>query len=294
MKTPILSILGLFQPFQMLQAGLVYFLGLGIAQYLGISLNTPRFLLGFLFMLGLVAAGSALTAYFSPSYMFPRNLESPKERDSVLRILFYSAVGLLSVVSITVFYLLLQVPAQLVVFLLAAISVSIAVVVSVPPMRLMDRGFGEIAQAILIGGLPALFAFALQAGTIHRLVSYLSLPIILLSLACLLALEFPVYGIDLKYNRQSMLIRLTWQKAITVHNILMASAYIFLLAAPLMGIPLKLSWAPLLTLPLAIYQAIILRNIELGLKPNWRIWTLNAYAIAGLAAYLLAFTFWIR
>jgi 1,4-dihydroxy-2-naphthoate octaprenyltransferase len=110
----------------------------------------------------------------------------------------------------------------------------------------------------------------------------------------LLALEFPEYGIDLKYKRQSLLMRLTWQRAIPIHNILVISAYIFFVVAPLVGIPLSLTWPPLLTLPLAVYQIIILRNIELGLKPNWRVLRVNALAMVGLVIYLLTFTFWIR
>jgi 1,4-dihydroxy-2-naphthoate octaprenyltransferase len=294
MKNNFRDVIGLFQPLQLLLAGLAYSLGFNIARYLGITLDRIVLFGGGLFVLFAIAASSALNAYFAPQYLFPKNIEDKQERNIVLRFLFFSSIGLLGVCSVIVFYLVLRKQLHLEIFFLFAVFALIALGISIPPIRLSGRGFGEIAQAVLIGGLPGMIAFVLQAGSIHRLVSYLSFPILLLSLSYLLGLEFPDYATDLKYNHQSLLMRLTWQRAIPIHNIIVISAYVFFIAAPLVGIPLSLSWAPLLTLPLAIYQIIILRNIELGLKPDWRILKVNALAMVGLATYLLSFTFWIR
>jgi 1,4-dihydroxy-2-naphthoate octaprenyltransferase len=294
MKTPFREILGLFQPFNIFLAVLTYSLGIAIARYLGILLDQILLIGGGLFILGVIAAAGALSSYFAPDYVFPKNAENMQEKNAILRLLFYSSMALLGICSLFVVYLILQGQIQPATLLLCAAFVLVALSISVPPVRLIDRGYGEIAEAVLIGGLPAILAFMLQEGNIHRLVSYFSFPILLLTLSYLLVLEFPDYAIDLKYKHQSFLIRLTWQRAIPVHNILMISAYIFFVAAPFVGIPLSLSWAPLLTLPIAIYQIIVLRNIELGLKPNWRILRVNALAMVGLASYLLSFTFWIR
>ncbi len=294
MKTPFREIFGLIQPFNLLLAALTYSLGIAIARYLGISLDRILLFYGGLFVLSAIASASALNSYFAPDHVFPKNVENLQEKNALLRLLFYCSIALLGTCSIIVFYLILQRQIQPATLLLCAAFVLTALSISVPPVRLIDRGYGEIAQAVLIGGLPAIIAFMLQAVSIHRLVSYFSFPILLLTLSYLLVLEFPDYASDLKYNHQSLLMRLTWQRAIPIHNILMISAYIFFFAAPLVGIPLSLFWAPLLTIPIAIYQIIVLRNIELGLKPNWRILRVNALAMVGLATYLLSFTFWIR
>lgn len=294
MKTPYRKILGLFQPINLLLAGLTYSLGITIARYLGISLDRILLLGGGVFVLSAIAAAGALNSYFAPDHVFPKNAENLQEKNAILRFLFYGSIVLLGICSIIIFYLILQQQIQPATLLLSAAFVLIALFISVPPVRLIDRGYGEIAQAVLMGGFPAMIAFMLQAGSMHRLASYFSFPILLLTLSYLLVLEFPDYAIDLKYKHQSLLIRLTWQRAIPIHNIIMIGAYIFFVAAPLVGMPLSLSWAPLLTIPIAIYQIIVLRNIELGLKPNWRILRFNALAMVGLATYLLAFTFWIR
>ncbi len=294
MKISIRDFLKLFHPASLLLAGLTYSLGIAVATYLGISLDRTLLLGGGLFVICAIAAAGSLNSYFSPEYLFPKNIENLQERNAALRFLFYSSIALLGICSVIVFYLIFQQLIQPATLFLCAAFILIALFISVPPVRLIDRGYGEIAQAVLIGGLPAIIAFMLQAQSIHRLVSYFSFPILLLSLSYLLVLEFPDYAIDLKHKHQSLLIRLTWQRAIPVHNILMIGAYVFFVAAPLVGIPLSLSWAPLLTIPLAIYQIIVLRNIELGLKPNWQILRINALAMVGLAIYLLSFTFWIR
>ena len=294
MRIPIRKLFGLFQPVNLLLAGLTYSLGIAIATYLGISLDRTLLFSGGLLVICAMAATGSLNSYFSPDYLYPKNIENPQERNAALRFLFYSSIALLGICSIIVFYLILRHVIQPATLFLYAAFILIALFISVPPIRLIDRGYGEMAQAILIGGLPAIIAFMLQAESIHRLVSYFSFPILLLSLSYLLALEFPDYATDLKHKRQSLLIRLTWQRAIPVYNILMIGAYAFFVAAPLVGIPLSLSWAPLLTFPIAIYQIIVLRNIELGMKPNWQILRINSLAMVGLTIYLLSFTFWIR
>jgi 1,4-dihydroxy-2-naphthoate octaprenyltransferase len=294
MKTPIRPILGLFQPLNLFFAALTYSLGITIAKYLGITLDRTILIGGGFFVLSTLAASGALNSYFAPAHVFPKNVENPQEKNAILRLLFYGSIVLLGICSIIVFYAILSQHIHPATLILCAAFALIALSISVPPVRLIDRGYGEIANAVLIGGLPAIIAFMLQEGNIHRLVSYFSFPILLLTLSYLIAMDFPDYAIDLKYRHQSLLIRLTWQRAIPIHNIIMISAYIFFVAAPLVGIPLSLSWAPLLTFPIAIYQIIVLRNIELGLKPNWRILRVNALAMVGLATYFLAFTFWIR
>jgi 1,4-dihydroxy-2-naphthoate octaprenyltransferase len=294
MKTPIRDILGLFQPLNLLLAALTYSLGITIARYLGITLDRTILFGGGFFVLSTIAASGALNSYFAPAHGFPKNLENPQEKNAILRILFYSSIALLGICSVIIFYGILSQQIQHATLILCVVFALIALSISIPPVRLIDRGYGEIANAVLIGSLPAIIAFMLQEGSIHRLVSYFSFPILLLTLSYLLVMDFPDYAIDLKFKHQSLLIRLTWQRAIPIHNIIMISAYVFFVAAPLVGIPLSLSWAPLLTIPIAFYQIIVLRNIEMGLKPNWRILRVNALAMVGLAAYFLAFTFWIR
>jgi 1,4-dihydroxy-2-naphthoate octaprenyltransferase len=294
MKTSIKDFLTLYRPFNLLLAGLAYALGVSMAKYLGIPLMADILLEGALFVLLIVAGSSALNAYFSPVYVFPKTIDDQQERNLLLRLLFVSALVMLGICAMIVFLLVRSgsiVPTAL--FFIIVYTI-IALSVSIPPARFADKGFGEFAEAILVSGLPIIMAFILQAQQVHRMVSYFSFPITLLALVFFLVMDFPRYGADQKYGRQSLLLRLSWQRGITVHNYILAVVFLLLAAAPFFGIPLGVCWPPLLTLPLAIYQTIMLRNISIGMAPNWSILKVNGSALIGLVIYLLAFTFWMQ
>ena len=294
MKTPFKDILTLFRPFNLLLTGLAYALGVGMAKYLGISLRPDILFEGALFVLLIVAVSSALNAYFSPEYIFPKTIEDRQERNLLLRLLFISALVMLGICAMIVFLLIRSgsiVPTALFFIIIYTI---IALSVSIPPARLADKGFGEFAEAILVSGLPIIIAFILQANQVHRMVSYFSFPITLLALVFFLVMDFPRYGTDQKNGRQSLLLRLSWQRGITIHNYLLAVVFMLLAAAPFFGIPLGICWPPLLTFPLAVYQVIMLRNISIGMAPNWSVLKVNGSALIGLAIYLLAYAFWMQ
>jgi 1,4-dihydroxy-2-naphthoate octaprenyltransferase len=178
--------------------------------------------------------------------------------------------------------------------LLLVVFTLLALANAVPPTRLVNRGFGEIVNAYLLAGLTPTLAFVLQTNDFHRLVGLFTFPLFLIALAYFLALDFPNYADDLKYERRSMLIALTWQQAIPMHNLLLLTAYFFLAGAPFLGVNFQLVWPALLPLPLAAYQIFTLRNIAEGAKPLWTAFSVTALAIFGLAAYLMSFTFWLH
>ena len=220
--------------------------------------------------------------------------ESQQEQNALKRWLLYVSFGLLAISVILIFYLFrfdsLKVPVAIFIIL----DFIVALVISIPPFRLIDRGFGELGSALLLTAFPIIISFLLQTNILHRLVSFLTFPLAFLSLAYFLVLDFPQYASDQKYGRQSLLVRLTWQRAVPLHNILVLVSYLLFAAAPLFGIPYTLVWSPLLTLPFAVYQIFVLRNITIGLRPNWTILTLTATALVGLNLYLLMLTFWLR
>ncbi len=158
----------------------------------------------------------------------------------------------------------------------------------------MDKGFGELLLSIQIAYFSPSIAYLLQAGTYHNLVVFISIPLILLTLAMFLALDFPSYADDIKYERNTLLARLGWEHAIPFHHLLILGAYVLFAAAPIFGFSFRLLWPAFLTFPFALLQIYWLRNISLGSRPLWNFLTANAIAIFGLTAYLLTLTFWLR
>jgi 1,4-dihydroxy-2-naphthoate octaprenyltransferase len=165
---------------------------------------------------------------------------------------------------------------------------------AVPPLRLVDAGFGEFTLAFHIGMIAPALGFVLQEAEYHRLVAIISFPLTLLALAYFLILDFPTYAADERYDRRTLLRSMGWQRAVPLHHILVFGAYILLASALLFGLAWGLIWPAFLTMPFALLQIYWLRNLSQGAKPIWSLLTVNALAVFGLTAYLLTFAFWLR
>jgi hypothetical protein len=77
-----------------------------------------------------------------------------------------------------------------------------------------------------------------------------------------------------------------------LHHSLIAFAYVLFAVALLLRF--SILWTAFLTLPFAILQIILLRNISIGNKPNWTLLTSTALAVFGLTTYFITLTFWLR
>lgn len=282
------------RPIQLLLALLTYGLGLGLARYLGSTLLLEPQFLGGVIVLFLLIACSLLTEYFRPFNDPIIMSETPGEREEFRSLLLVVSLTLLGVAGILVFLLQRGGFLGFDTFLLLAGFILLALANAVPPVRLVNRGLGELSLSVLIASLTPTLAFLLHAQSLHRLLMLFTFPLFLIALSYFIAINFPAYADDLKYERRSLLISLGWQRAVPIHNSLLIVAYLFLAAIPFMGIPFGLVWPALLTLPLAAYQIFTLRNIAEGAKPLWPVFIATATAIFGLTAYLITLAFWLR
>jgi len=269
-------------------------LGTGIARYLGVRISGSAFWLGLAWLSLIQMAAYLLAEYFRPPNEPLVEADTPSQRLRLRTLLLQVSAALLTLVAaLTVVMLRLRVVAPSSGLFLGLVFL-LLMAYSVPPMRLVNNGFGELALAILFADFIPALAFLFQADEFHRLLPLVTFPLTLLAVAYLLALDFPTFASDQKYGRCTLLIRLTWPRAVLLHHALLLASYVLFIAAPFFGFPWRLLWPVFLTLPLAAYQVFMLRNITLGVKPLWPILSANATAIFGLTAYLLTLTFWIR
>ena len=281
------------RPLHLILTLLTYALGLGIARYLGTTLRIESQLLGGVILVFILAAAGLFTVYFRPFNEPIVVGETLAEREALQRLLLAFGLAFLAVAGVFVFLLqrlgLINLEAGLlfVTFVVAALANAL------PPLRLTTRGFGELIDAFLIASLAPTIAFFLQVGDFHRLLTLFTFPLFLIFLACFLALDFPAYADDIKYERHSLLTALTWQQALPIHNLLLIAAYILLMAGPVLGISFALIWPVLLTAPVAAYQIFTLRNISNGVAPFWSAFKITAIAMMTLAAYLMVLAFWL-
>jgi 1,4-dihydroxy-2-naphthoate octaprenyltransferase len=288
------KLLRISHPIHLILAALTYTLGAGISHYLGYAINAVVFGLGFLAVLSIQAASSWLMEYFHLPLTPLLAGETPRDREHFRVDLLQASYASLTLGGAIVISLLvaghLNVPAGF----LFGVIVLFLVAYALPPMRLAEMGYGELILAIYLGTLLPALAFLLQSGEFHRLLTFTTFPLSLLALAYFLVGDFPTYAADQKLGHHSLLTRVTWQRAIPVHHILILAAFLFFAIAPFFGFPWGLVWPVFVVLPFAALQIIWLQRISLGGRTLWNFLTNLALATFGLSVYLMAFTFWIR
>ncbi len=79
---------------------------------------------------------------------------------------------------------------------------------STRPVRLVQRGVGELFIGFCYGWLPVASSFYIQTGYIHELINILSIPIGLTIFNVILLNEFPDHQADLKTGKKNILVRI--------------------------------------------------------------------------------------
>jgi 1,4-dihydroxy-2-naphthoate polyprenyltransferase len=283
----------LIRPIHLLLAALTYSLGASIADYLGETFRAGPFWLGLVGVLLAQLTMSLLPEIFRLDIEPLAENETRSQRQTLRNNLLYISLASLASLAL-IFYALFasnQLPGTS--FLFLGLSLAIILIHSIPPFRLANRGFGELMNAIHIAYIIPSIAFVFQAGDTHRFLA-VTLPLTFLAFAYFIARNFQSFAQDQKFRRVTFLTRLGWERVVPLHNIFLIFAYVFFLAMIAFGLTLSLLWPAFLTLPFALYQIFQLRNISLGLPPNWKILNATALSVFGLTAYFLSLTFWIR
>ncbi|HLE13654.1 MAG TPA: prenyltransferase [Anaerolineales bacterium] len=302
MDSQILLFIRMSRPLFLLGGLLLFALGAGIARYLGAEIDWGIYFLGQAVVTTLQLSAQYLNEYF----------DSPADQENRNRTIFSGGSGAVGPGKISRNTVLLAAATALTVFsalivllisreilsptiaLLLALSFLGAFFYSTPPISLARSGYGELTTSILVSILVPTFAFLLQFGELHRLVAMSTFPLMPLHLAMMLEFEFPDYSADVKFEKNTLLVRMGWERAMNLHNTLIISAYLLLALAAMFGLPLPIVLPALLTLPLGLLQIWQMRRIAAGARPNWRNLTLTGIVLFISEVYLLAFAFWTR
>ena len=284
----------LSHPLNLLLAALTYILGVSVAKYLGRPLVQESFWLGLIGVVLAQASMSLLAEVYRPENEPIVENETRLERKSVQDAALYVTIGSLAVNAFIAFVLYYSGHLLLAAFVFLLLSLMIVLAYSVPPLRLLNRGFGEFLLAAHLGYVIPSIGFLLQAGEYHRLLPALAIPLTALGFAYFLILNFLTFASDQKYQRRTMLRQLSWERTVPFHHSLIIAAYVLFLASSILSFSFSLLWPAFLTLPFAILQIFLLRAIALGNRPNWPLLTVTSLAVFGLTAYFLTLTFWLR
>ncbi len=276
----------------LLDSLLLFGLGAGMARYLGAAVLASTYLVGQLWVIGLL-----FTTYFLRRYFDDRDSARHLGR-MVWRLIPWkyallagAATGLTVAVAMT--FLLIQSGrvSQGVFFLMVAGFLG-AVAYGVPPFQLAEVGYGELLLSVMIGvGVPSI-AFLVFLGEFHRILAMATFPLGVLHLAMLMAYGFPNFARDRRLERKSLLMRMGWENGMMVHNLLILAAFLLLGLAAVFGFPGFAAYPSFLLLPLGVFQIVLMQRVAAGAKPNWNAITFGPTALFGVLAYILAFSFW--
>ncbi len=294
MRPRLLTLIRLSRPLYAAFTLLTYTLGAGIAHYLGISQRLLAFWVGMILVMLVQISMSWLSEAFRPRTEPLEEGDSQAERLALRKMTLLAALSALAFAAVMALLLARAGSLSPAALLFLALSLLLTIAYAVPPARLVNLGFGELALAVQIAMFAPAVGFVLQSGAYHRLAAIVSFPLVLLALACFVALDFPTYAADQKYDRCTLVRRMGWERAVPLHHGLVLGAYLLLAALPLWGLAGGLIWPAFLTFPFALLQIYTLRSVALGAKPNWKLLTVDALTVFGLCAYILTFAFWLR
>jgi 1,4-dihydroxy-2-naphthoate octaprenyltransferase len=287
-------ILRLTRPLQLIFTAMMYVLGAGIARYLGAAIHWPAFWIGLLAVLLIQVAAYWLVETFRLPFAPLAAGETPRQRENFRVLLLQVSFAALTLFFVAVLTLFLTRSFNLPSGIFLALNFLILVAYAVPPLRLSETGYGELALAVSTAAFVPAASFLFHADEFHRILPLTSFPLSFLALACLLISDFPTFATDQKLERCTLLTRLGWQRAVPLHHMLVLAAFLLFASTPFFGIPWRMIWPVFLDLPFAAAQVIWLQRISRGGRTLWNFLVPLSAVVFGLAAYLLAFTFWTR
>jgi 1,4-dihydroxy-2-naphthoate octaprenyltransferase len=299
-SSPLVLFIRLTRPVFLLGGILLYALGVGIAHYLGKTIDWTTYFLG----QGCVTLLQLSAQYLNEYFDFSGDKDNPNRTffsggsgvgdDKALpqRTALLAAATCLTIGAVLTVLLYRDQSLGAETGIILALAFLGSIFYSVPPVRLAGSGYGELVASFLVANLVPAFAFVLQTGSLHRLLAMSTFPLTALHLAMLIALSLPDYASDLRNEKRTVLIRLGWERGMLMHDILIVLAYVLLGVAIVEGMPLRIAWPGFLTLPLGLYQVYRMRQIAAGAATRWNLLTFTAVSIFALTAYFLTFSFW--
>jgi 1,4-dihydroxy-2-naphthoate octaprenyltransferase len=161
---------------------------------------------------------------------------------------------------------------------------------STRPIRLIERGVGELCIGFCYGWLPVASGFYIQTGYISPIIHWMGVPIGLTIFNVILLNEFPDFIADSTVGKRNLLVRMGKQKGEALYIATSMLAWIAMFLSITAGIPGKVVYfyLPVLILSAVIIAMILLRKhrnqktleILCGLNIAVNLGTTTAYILA--------------
>ena len=162
---------------------------------------------------------------------------------------------------------------------------------STRPIRLVQRGIGEIFIGFCYGWLPVASAYYIQTGAIHPVIHWITIPIGLTIFNVIFLNEYPDYESDKATGKKNMLYRLGKEKGNFLYVVFSLLASALVLSSPFWGTPFKVIYFYLPVLAISLFIVVMmLRGKYEDRKILEKLCGLNIAVNLGTSlAYILAY-----
>ena len=166
----------------------------------------------------------------------------------------FTAIGLATVALLAGLWLVLVVGSGRYTMPLLLLAITLGWSYSAPPLKLNQRGLGELTGAVLTTGLTPLFGYYLQAGRIELLPLLAVFPLCCWQFDVLLTLNFPDAEGDAAAGKHTLIYYLGQPRAVRLYLFVLALLYVSLPFLVLFGLPPLVAVAVLTVLPFVAWQ----------------------------------------
>jgi 1,4-dihydroxy-2-naphthoate polyprenyltransferase len=162
---------------------------------------------------------------------------------------------------------------------------------STKPVRLVQRGVGEIFIGICYGWLPVASAYYIQTSTIHPVIHWIGIPIGLTIFNVIFLNEFPDYEADIATGKKNLLYRIGKKNGTFLFIAFSLLASAATLASPFWGIPFRVVYFYLPVLLISLWIVFMMfRNKHEDKNALVKLCALNIVVNLGTTlAYILAY-----
>lgn len=129
---------------------------------------------------------------------------------------------------------------------------------STKPVRLVQRGVGEIFIGFCYGWLPVASAFYIQTGMIHPAIHWMAIPIGLTIFNVIFLNEFPDYEADKAAGKKNLLYRMGKKNGNVLYIVLSLLSSVAVLASPVWNIPFNVIYFYLPVLMISLFIVVMM------------------------------------
>jgi 1,4-dihydroxy-2-naphthoate octaprenyltransferase len=134
---------------------------------------------------------------------------------------------------------------------IGVVGVALSLAYTAPPLRLVHRGLGEPVTALGFGPVMTLGAYYVCAQQWSWEAVYASLPVALLIALVLYVNQVPDREGDAAVGKRTLIVRWPETRVIRAYDLMAGSAFLLVVAGPILGITPWWTWLALVTAPMA-------------------------------------------